>query len=220
MVSNRGGRRWWRPLFVLTLVVAGGAVACAWPASPPEHTGTGAGIFRAPSDRLTVAPEDVTAPYTRDDWGEWQQDQVGGCDMREAVLARSVTHPDAVWKGAGCKILSGEWLSPYDSVVLESPRQVQIDHIVPVHEAFQSGAKNWTAEQRRTFYNDTDVSVPVSARSNQAKSDRDPAEWKPPNVDYWCAYATSWVNVKVRYGLTADEAEMGALREMLARCPR
>jgi hypothetical protein len=92
---------------------------------------------------------------------------------------------------------------------------------VALHEAWQSGAATWEPQRRRAFANDLGhpgALVAVTAAMNRIKSDRDPASWQPPNRASWCLYAADWITVKVRWGLTADEAEVTALRNMLAGC--
>jgi hypothetical protein len=87
--------------------------------------------------------------------------------------------------------------------------------------AWEPGAATWATARRKDFANDLDeprALFAVSGSSNQAKSDDDPAEWRPPRHDAWCAFATDWVTVKVKWVLSADGREMAALRELLATC--
>jgi hypothetical protein len=83
------------------------------------------------------------------------------------------------------------------------------------------GASGWDAQRREAFANDLGYHgtlVAVSASSNRSKGDRDPAEWKPPDEGFWCGYANWWTTVKVNWSLTADQAEVDALRSMLDGC--
>ncbi len=112
-------------------------------------------------------------------------------------------------------------MSLFDGVTVTNPSALDVDHLVPLAEAHRSGAWSWTAEQRRAFANDLDDPdhlIAVTAFTNRSKGDRDPAEWKPPDPNSWCRYATSWVKVKARYELTVDAAERMALEELLAGC--
>lgn len=94
--------------------------------------------------------------------------------------------------------------------------------MVALKEAWDSGARGWSANRRRAFANDLGdrrSRRAVSASSNRSKSDRDPAEWLPPVKGFHCTYATQWVVVKVRWRLTADRAEKRTLRSVLVTCP-
>jgi hypothetical protein len=117
-------------------------------------------------------------------------------------------------------VLAGSWVSLYDGLTTTAPGSFDIDHVVPLAEAWASGASTWSADERRDFANDLDDPqlVAVSAHTNRSKGDRDPAEWEPPDRTSWCWYATSWVTVKTRWHLSADPAEVAALRTMLATC--
>jgi hypothetical protein len=117
-------------------------------------------------------------------------------------------------------VLRWRWHSGYDGVITTDACTVEIDHLVALKEAWDSGAHGWTANRRRAFAND--LGDPrslraVSARSNRSKSDRDPAEWLPPKGSFHCASATQWVVVKVRWHLAADGAEEQALRGLRSR---
>ncbi|MGH2688422.1 MAG: hypothetical protein ACRDKW_06400 [Actinomycetota bacterium] len=92
---------------------------------------------------------------------------------------------------------------------------------MPLAEAWDSGAVGWDANRREAFANDLGYAgslIAVSASSNRSKSDQDPAEWKPPNTAAWCTYATAWATVKITRQLSADQAELAALRTMLGHC--
>ncbi|HEV7647631.1 MAG TPA: HNH endonuclease family protein [Actinophytocola sp.] len=170
---------------------------------------------------LPVRPEDATAPYDRDEWGDWAS-HGHGCNTREVVLTAQGhgTRP-----GPGCRPVcptSGPacWTSPYDGARLRDARRVQIDHRVPLGEAARSGAAGWTRAQRQRFYNDPANLVAASVHSNTSKGDDDPARWRPTNRAAWCDYATAYVATKHTYGLSVDRAERDALAAMLATCRR
>jgi hypothetical protein len=197
------------------------AAAGTAPAAPAPTTT----VISAPQsgsliDQLIVALEGPTTGYARDLFPTWIDADHDGCDTREEVLIRQSTVP--VTTGAGCAVTtgSGSWVSIYDGVVTSDPRTFDVDHLVPLAEAWRSGAATWTADRRRNFANDLDNPqlIAVTASTNRSKGDSDPASWKPPNHGSWCFYATSWVTVKVVWHLTADPAEVGALREMLVAC--
>lgn len=167
---------------------------------------------------LEVAAEAQPGGYTRQAFPHWT-DQGGGCDTRERVLLDEAI--GSVQRDIGCTVVAGDWRSPYDGVEVSDPAELEIDHVVALHEAWQSGAANWNPATRAAFANDLGFPgalVAVTAAVNQAKSDRDPGEWRPPRRGAWCSYARDWITVKARWGLTADERELRALSDMLETC--
>jgi hypothetical protein len=97
---------------------------------------------------------------------------------------------------------------------------VDIDHVVPLAEAWRSGAGAWTASVRQAFANDLDYPqlIAVTDNVNQSKGDQDPSAWQPPEWAYWCAYAQMWIRVKYVWGLRLQDAEKSALQGMLGAC--
>src|SRR5690606_87672 len=144
-----------------------------------------------------------------------------GCDTRDRVLIEESLSRAQV--DIPCTVVAGDWRSPYDGVEVTDPAELEIDHVVALHEAWQSGAAHWTEARREAFANDLSYEgtlVAVTSATNRSKSDRDPAEWRPPAREAWCRFALDWITVKVRWGLTADEAERRSLADLLATCPR
>nr|WP_239067288.1 HNH endonuclease family protein [Actinomadura bangladeshensis] len=119
-----------------------------------------------------------------------------------------------------CAAVSGTWRSPYDGVTWTLTSDLDIDHMVPLAEAWRSGASAWTTSRRRAFANDLDSPQlwAVTDNLNQAKGDKDPAKWTPPIAGFRCMYARSWIEVKYRYRLTVDPAEKRALTRLLGTC--
>lgn len=162
----------------------------------------------------------MAGDYHRDRFGSWVDADGDGCDTRAEVLIAE-SRVRAQVDPAGCRVVAGDWLSAYDGYSTTDPSELEIDHVVPLAEAWRSGAWAWGPARRVAFANDLDeprALAAVTAAANQAKRDRDPAAWQPSNRDAWCDYADAWVAVKLRWGLTADEAEVQALRSMLAGC--
>jgi hypothetical protein len=195
----------------LALWVAFGVapVAQAGPGPPPS-----------PVDQLRIAPEGPRTGYARSLFRHWVDDDGDGCNTREEVLVAESTVP-ARTDPATCAVLAGQWTSVYDGVMTDDPRALEIDHVVALGEAWDSGASAWDANRRRAFANDLDepaALVAVTSATNQAKGDSDPAQWRPPRPEAGCGFARDWVTVKLRWDLSADEAEAAALRDMLAAC--
>jgi hypothetical protein len=169
---------------------------------------------------LRVAPEGARAGYQRGLFNHWADADHDGCDTREEVLiaeSRSKAQVDPY----GCKVIEGDWFSSYDGVTFTDPAELDIDHMVPLAEAWDSGASAWDVARRQGFANDLDhpqALRAVSASSNRSKSDLDPGQWKPTRDAAWCEYANDWVTVKKAWDLTADQNEVDDLRVMLRTC--
>lgn len=135
------------------------------------------------------------------------------------LLAEAVTKPE---QGDRCAITGGSWDSFYDETEITDARKLDIDHMVPLAEAWDSGASKWTAERREQYANDLGSErslVAVTAKSNRSKSDKDPAQWLPPAASAQCTYASDWVATKLRWKLTVDTKEQAALEKMVGDCP-
>ncbi|WP_239589918.1 HNH endonuclease family protein [Streptomyces aureoverticillatus] len=110
---------------------------------------------------------------------------------------------------------------PHDRY-LKSASKLDVDHLVPLAETWDSGASAWTPKEREAYANDLEDSralIAVTAASNRSKSDQDPSTWMPPAAGYHYAYATTWVTIKTRWGLAVDLAEASALASTLGTCP-
>ncbi|WP_328786025.1 HNH endonuclease family protein (plasmid) [Streptomyces canus] len=168
---------------------------------------------------LPVQDEDRTG-YERTKFRHWIDADRDGCSTRaEVLLAEAVTAPE---QSAGCQLTGGSWYSPYDDAYFTAARALDIDHLVPLAEAWDSGASAWTPKEREAYANDLGddrALIAVSATSNRSKSDQDLATWQPPAVGYRCTYATDWVAVKTRWQLAIDPAEQTALTGILDSCP-
>ncbi|TCC47658.1 HNH endonuclease [Kribbella capetownensis] len=185
--------------------------ALAYPPDPPSAS-TSATYLAS----LTVKTEGSTSGYSRDLFPHWIT-QSGSCDTREEVLKRDGT---GVAVDSSCQPTTGRWYSVYDATYVEDSSGVDIDHIVPLAEAWKSGANAWTTARRQQFANDLSIAqlIAVSASSNRSKGDSDPASWQPTNASVHCIYAREWIWVKHTYGLSLQSAEKTALQQMLATC--
>jgi hypothetical protein len=167
---------------------------------------------------MKIEPE-VTSGYDRSLFKHWIDADGDSCNAREEVLIIESLEP--VTLGAGCKVLTGRWLSNFDDVVITDSSKLDMDHMVPLKEAWDSGANTWSAERRQAFANDIDLPealIAVSASSNRSKSARDPAEWLPTNTSYRCQYVEDWMAVKVKWELSVDPKEFEALRSVSVGC--
>jgi hypothetical protein len=190
-----------------------GAVVPASPASAASTT------LRSGAASLSVAAENRTG-YDRDLFTHWIDADGDGCNTRyEVLIAEATTAPNV---GSGCTLSGGRWYSYFDNASWTNPADLDIDHFVPLAEAWDSGASRWTSSQRRSFANDLGDARSLAAVTdnvNQAKGDKDPAAWLPPYAAARCRYVTEWVAVKLRWRLTVDSAEKSALTSWANGCP-
>jgi hypothetical protein len=200
----------------------------AHPTSAPGGAATRA-AYRA-LRHLVVRPRPTgTEGYVRDAFGsDWVDTDGNGCNQRDDVLLRdAVPGSTRVAQQGVCDhdVLAGTWHDPYtgrtlrftDLKDLAQAEAIQIDHVVPLAEAWVSGARRWTTSKREMFANDLGELLAVDGPTNMSKGDGDPASWRP-RQGYQCTYARRWISVKARYGLAVDPAERAALRQMLALC--
>jgi hypothetical protein len=198
------------------------ATASATPApstaAPPVTPATGVTVtsFHKGSSLLKVVPED-RQQYLRAFFGKGWIDADNNCrDTRQEVLARESFVP----VGKGCKIFQGKWLSYYDNKTWTKSFEVQIDHLVPLAEAWDSGAYQWDLATRIRYANDLGEQralVPTTTDLNYAKVADDP-QWYVPKVNA-CKCIAAWIAVKGRWNMTVDKREKEAIDKVMNGCP-
>jgi hypothetical protein len=155
--------------------------------------------------------------YDRALFDHWRDIDGDGCDSRDQVLKRdSISLPQV--DPVNCNVIAGDWVSPYDGAKWSNPSDIDIDHVIALKEAWDSGAWAWSAAQRKAFANDTSDSrtlLAVTDSVNQSKSDKDPSNWLPPLQSYTCTYLGNWIAVKVRWNLSMDSSEFGRIKNLL-----
>ncbi len=163
--------------------------------------------------------------YSRAQFGvRWADVDHNGCDTRNDILRRDLTNP--TFRSGGCVVLSGVLRDPYGGGVIHFVRgagtssAVQIDHVVPLSDAWQKGAFAWTINKRTAFANDPLELLAVDGPLNEQKRDSDAASWLPPNKAFRCAYVARQIAVKAKYGMWVTAAERDALSKVLAKCPQ
>lgn len=216
---------------VVLFVLLGGAMPKIIQESMPQPKATTTAQQTATSDRAIAASEAQKAleqlvvkgrapktGYTREQFGNgWGK--TNGCDTRDIILYRDFENP--ILQGE-CKVVSGTLNDPYTGKVIQFTRDksdaVQIDHIVPLSNAWQTGAQNLTIEQRKQLANDPLELLAVDGQANQEKSDSDAATWLPKNKAFRCTYIERQIAVKQKYGLWVTEAEQAVMRDILQGC--
>ena len=198
-----------------TALISSVALFNAPTASAARPTPVSASTARTYLASLTVKTENRTG-YDRDLFPHWIT-QSGACNTREVVLKRDGTD---VEQNSSCAATSGSWYSVYDGATWTAASDLDIDHLVPLAEAWDSGAGSWTTSRRQSFANDLTRPqlIAVTDNVNQSKGDQDPATWMPSRTAYRCTYVRAWVQVKYYYGLSVDSAEKSALQNYLASC--
>ena len=215
---------------LLSLILAGIGAGCAatdppLPLSPlplAAHTAAVAGGGDANALVIRVADVPPNLPkYERGDWRHWVDDD-GDCqDARQETLIAEAQGAVRYERADECRVASGDWVGAYTGERFTDPGDLDIDHMVPLANAHRSGAWQWDRARKREYANYLERGnhlIAVKAAANRSKSDKGPEDWQPPRSEYHCQYATDWVDIKQRWGLTATPREAAALRGMLAGC--
>jgi hypothetical protein len=189
-----------------------------------------AGVAAAPSAAVTTmstrymlnhlaSASEHPAGYDRAKFTLWIDADHDGCDTRDEVLIQEATTRPHV--GAGCALSGGKWRSRYDGVTTTDPSTFDIDHLVPLNEAWQSGAWKWSSATRKAYANDLGYRadlIAVTAHENRSKGDQEPQDWMPERSAYACTYVKNWVAVKWRWHLKVNATERAFLTSALANC--
>ncbi|MGO4586555.1 DUF1524 domain-containing protein [Arthrobacter sp. 2RAF6] len=179
-------------------------------------------------DLLATLPVKGRAPmtgYDRDQFGQaWADVDHNGCDTRNDMLNRDLTQATYT-NSVHCKVQSGTLTDPYTAKTIGFVRgattssAVQIDHVVALGDAWQTGAQQLRLEQRTAFANDPLNLQSVDGPTNTQKGDGDAATWLPPNKSFRCDYVARQISVKATYNLWVTEAEHDAMARVLGDCP-
>ena len=163
--------------------------------------------------------------YTRDEFGPaWADTDHNGCDTRNDILARDLTGETFKPGTNNCVVATGTLADKYTGTTINFVRgqdtssDVQIDHIVPLSDAWQKGAQQLTADQRKELANDPLNLMAADGTTNGAKGDKDAATWLPPNKAFRCEYVERQTAVKTKYSLWVTQAEHDAIAGILQNC--
>ncbi|MGM0930642.1 MAG: GmrSD restriction endonuclease domain-containing protein [Actinomycetota bacterium] len=192
---------------------------------PKAEQGPAAGTALEQLATIEVKGRAPKTGYSRDQFGNgWKDPDRNGCDARNDILARDLTNE--VLKAGGCVVLSGKLADPFTATTINFIRgnktstAVQIDHVVPLSDAWQKGAQQLAPNQREAFANDPLNLLAVDGPTNGSKSDSDAATWLPPNKAFRCEYVALQTAVKAKYQLWMTKAERQAIKNILSTsCP-
>ncbi|MEZ0166827.1 HNH endonuclease family protein [Kineococcus sp. LSe6-4] len=211
-------------LLVVALVVALAVVGGG--SDGPEGAEGAEGTALAQLQTLEVKGRAPRTGYARERFGDgWVDTDRNGCGTRDDVLARDLQDVRFRPGTDGCVVVSGALEDPYGGERIAFVRgrgtsdAVQIDHVVALSNAWQTGAQQWSAQRRTAFANDPLELLAVDGPLNAAKGDGDAATWLPPQTGFRCRYVARQVAVKAVYGLWVTPAEKEAVTRVLATCP-
>ena len=174
-------------------------------------------------ETLAVKGRAAKTGYDRSSFSHWRDPDRNGCDARNDTLRRDLTNLVIKSDSNGCKVLGGVLADPYSGKNIDfvfCASLVDIDHVVALSNAWQTGAFQFTSEIRLQFANDPLNLLAVSASLNRQKGDGDAATWLPPTKSYRCQYVARQIAVKKKYGLWITKPEKVAMSTLLAKCPK
>lgn len=217
---------------VILIGTLGWIIVKEWPNLPlippdlqPQQSELASGSGEVARDALAALPTKGRAPktgYKRSQFGDgWAK--AGGCDTRNVILRRDLTN--AVLGDDNCKVQAGALSDPYTGQRIAFKRganssgAVQIDHVVALSNAWQTGAQQLSSEQRISLANDPLELLAVDGPANQQKGDGDAATWLPSNKPFRCQYIARQIAIKKKYSLWVTPPERTAMERILASCP-
>ncbi len=213
--------RWEIRIALLTLPLA---VGLAIPVSVAAEAKPG--LAAAVLETLPVKGRAPKTGYSRDEFGQtWADVNRNGCDTRNDILKRDLISITYKPKTRDCVVLTGVLEDKYSGETINfvrgniSSMDVQIDHVVALSNAWQTGAFKLTKIERTALANDPLNLFAVKGRLNSQKSDGDSATWLPPLKSFRCAYVAQQIAVKAKYSLWVTAPEKSAMVGILAKCP-
>jgi len=209
---------------LIALLISAGVVAISIP--PASAVESLPGVAVAVLETLPVKGRAPKTGYSRDAFGQsWADVDRNGCDTRNDILKRDMTSVVYKAKTRNCVVLSGTLIDRYSGETINfvrgdvSSMEVQIDHVVALSNAWQTGAFKLSIAQRTALANDPLNLFAVKGRLNLQKSDGDAATWVPPMKSFRCAYVAQQIAVKAKYSLWVVAPEKAAMLAILSQCP-
>jgi len=181
----------------------------------------------APIDALTalnnleVKGRAAKTGYARSQFPHWSDPDRNGCDARNDTLKRDLTNITYKAGTRECKVIAGQLIDPFSGKLITfsaSGNSIDIDHVVALSNAWQTGAVYFDKSKRTLLANDPLNLLAVDAKLNRKKGDGDAATWLPPNKAFRCEYVARQVAVKAKYGLWVTKAEKAMMEKILSTC--
>ena len=170
---------------------------------------------------LEVKGRAAKTGYARSQFPHWSDPDRNGCDARNDTLKRDLTQISFKSGTRDCKVLTGQLLDPFSGKVItfsSTKSMIDIDHVVALSNAWQTGAAYFDKTKRAAIANDPLNLIAVDAKLNRQKGDADAATWLPPNKAFRCEYVARQIAVKAKYGLWVTQPEKGAIIKLLEKC--
>ena len=159
--------------------------------------------------------------YNRKEWRHWNDEDRDCQNTRHEVLIMESLSPVKFKSDRGCQVLEGRWIDSYTGKTIHKSGDLDVDHMIPLKNAHDSGGWDWSDARKKAFANDledADHLIAVSSSANRQKGAKGPDKWKPSNRGYWCEYARDWIRIKANWELTVTGDEWDALQDMLETC--
>jgi len=171
--------------------------------------------------RRHPGPDPHYTVYRRSLYKHWV-DADGDCqDTRQEVLVRDATGKITFEKPRKCVVIRGQWLDPYTGTTFKEPRQLDVDHVVPLKNAHESGAWKWSAAKREEYANylkDSRHLLAVKASENRKKGAKGPDDYMPPDTEFRCEYVKAWMKIKRDWDLSFTDPEWNAVSDINQHC--
>ncbi len=180
-------------------------------------------LYKSSVRRIESDQHPNKVAYQRTQYRHWIDADKNKINTRDEVLIRDAKPGTVKMDEAGKKVTSGKWLDPYTGQIFSDPRELDIDHFVPLKNAHESGGWTWSAKRKQLYANYLDDSLhllPVKKSENASKSDRGPDEYLPPRKAYQCDYVATWVRIKQDWELEMTESETQAVKDMRKSCAK
>lgn len=159
--------------------------------------------------------------YSRKEWRHWVDDDKDCQDARQEVLIAESKGPVTYETERQCRVETGSWEDPYTGQSFTDPSDLDVDHVVALRDAHDSGAYAWDAQQRRAYANELEDGThlrAVAKGANRSKGSKGPDEWLPPNPEFRCQYLREVAAIRTRWELTASPEEQAVLDYMVKIC--
>jgi|UniRef100_UPI004049B770 hypothetical protein len=159
--------------------------------------------------------------YARSQFPHWSDPDRNGCDARNDTLKRDLTNITYKAGTRDCKVIAGQLLDPFSGKVITFSATkvvIDIDHVVALSNAWQTGAAYFDKNKRSQIANDPLNLLAVDSKLNRQKRDGDAATWLPPSKAFRCEYVARQVAVKAKYGLWVTKPEKVAINKILSTC--